>query len=277
MIGIRCGLFITVVLATCLPTLAADAPVTPIHRVFPAGQFPPDGRVGPTRTLRDLYHPWTPPTTREAWEQTREQIRTQLLVACGLWPLPEKTPLEPVIHGLVDREDYTVERVYFASRPGLYVTGSLYRPKGAEGQRPVVLCPHGHWANGRFYEAGRDEAKQQVESGAESLMNAALYPLQARMVQLARLGCVVFHYDMIGYADHGPLAHASGFDDAEAELRSQNIMGLQTWNSLRRWTLLCRCRMSTRPASASPVPAAAGRRRSFYVLSTHGPPWRSRR
>jgi hypothetical protein len=188
--------------------------------------------AGP-RTLRDLYHPWTPPATLVEWEQTRERIRTQLLVACGLWPLPQKTPLAPVIHGKVDREDYTVERVFFASRPGLYCTGSLYRPKGFSGPRPAVLNPHGHWANGRFYECGREEAKKHVEIGAESRMTAALYPLQARMVQLARMGCIVFHYDMIGYADQGPLAHNAGFSDAEAELRSQNIMGLQTWNSLR--------------------------------------------
>ncbi len=212
------------------PPAAAAAPV---HRVSPPGTFPADGRLRPPRTLRDGYHPWSPPPTLAEWEAERERIRTQLLVACGLWPLPEKTPLAPVIHGRVDRDDYTVDRVFFASRPGLYVTGSLYRPKGFEGPRPVVLNPHGHWADGRFYEAGEQAAEKEIASGAESLRNAARFPLQARMVQLARMGCIVFHYDMIGYADNGPLAHSSGFDDAEAELRSQNIFGLQTWNSLR--------------------------------------------
>jgi hypothetical protein len=205
----------------------------PIHRVGAPGEFPADGRLHPKRTLRDAYHPWAPPRTLAEWEAERERIRTQLLVACGLWPLPEKTPLEPVIHGLVDREDYTVERVFFASRPGVYVTGSLYRPKGFAGPRPAVLNPHGHWANGRFYDAGAEAAAKQIETGAEMLTNPARYPLQARMVQLARMGCVVFHYDMIGYADNGPLEHSAGFSDAEAELRSQNIMGLQTWNSIR--------------------------------------------
>ena len=210
-----------------------DAAPAPVHRVFPLGTFPQDERLQPDRTLRDAYHPWSPPKTLEAWEAERERIRTQLLVACGLWPLPEKTPLKPVIHGRVDRDDYTVERVFFASRPGQYVTGSLYSPKGVDGPRPGVLCPHGHWANGRFYDAGEDAAAKQIESGAEELMSAARYPLQARMVQLARMGCVVFHYDMIGYADNGPVDHRSGFSGAEAELRSQNIMGLQTWNSIR--------------------------------------------
>ena len=53
------------------------------------------------------------------------------------------------------------------------------------------------------------------------------------MVELARLGCVVFHYDMVGYADSQPIKHASGFTDAEAELRLQSAMGLQTFNSIR--------------------------------------------
>src|SRR5690606_37023874 len=74
-------------------------------------------------------------------------------------------------------------------------------------------------------------------------------PLQARCVGLARLGCVVFHYDMIGYADSAPItmishsfrdqrAHLStperfGLFSAQAELRLVNAMGLQTWNSVR--------------------------------------------
>ncbi len=210
----------------------ADAPV-PVQRVFAAGQLPPDARLAPARTLRDEYHPWSPPTSLVEWAATRERIRTQLLVACGLWPLPDTPPLEPVIHGRIDCGDYTVERVFFASRPGLYVTGSLYRPKAFSGRRPGVLCPHGHWANGRFYDAGEAEAARQIAAGAESRPAAARFPLQARMVQLARMGCVVFHYDMIGYADQGPLDHRSGFSDVQAELWSQNILGLQTWNSIR--------------------------------------------
>ncbi len=50
---------------------------------------------------------------------------------------------------------------------------------------------------------------------------------------LARLGCIVFHYDMVGVADSQPIAHASGFADVAAELRLQSAMGLQTWNSIR--------------------------------------------
>ncbi|SFJ16187.1 GDSL-type esterase/lipase family protein [Planctomicrobium piriforme] len=192
-----------------------------------------DARLGPVRTLYDAYHPWTPPATLAEWETESAKLRTQVQVACGLYPWPEKTDLNPVIHGRVDRGDYTIDRVCFSSAPGQYVTGSLYRPKVSTGRMPGVLCPHGHWQEGRFHDAGVVEAEKQLASGAESFLSGARHPLQARMVQLARMGCVVFHYDMIGVADNKPLSHRAGFADADASLWLHNKLGLQTWNSIR--------------------------------------------
>ncbi|MGH7227052.1 MAG: alpha/beta hydrolase family protein, partial [Gemmataceae bacterium] len=173
------------------------------------------------------------PATKEAWLKRRQAVREQMLVALGLWPLPVKTPLKPVIHGKFDRDDYTIEKVFFASYPGHYVSGNLYRPKTKSDKLPGVLCPHGHWANGRFFEADDKTVAAQMKQGAEKTPEGAKYPLQARCVQLARMGCVVFHYDMVGYADSTAIAHRSGFTDADAELRLQSFMGLQTWNSIR--------------------------------------------
>ncbi|MFG0335611.1 MAG: alpha/beta hydrolase family protein [Maioricimonas sp. JB049] len=201
--------------------------------VFSEGRMHADARLKPQRTLRDAYHPWTPPSTRQAWDEEAERIRQRLLVSNGLWPMPEKTPLDPVIRQLVDRGDYTVHAVHFASRPGHYVTGNLYRPKGREGRRPAVLSPHGHWRDGRFYDAGENGAAEQLAIGAEEYMSGARFPLQARMVQLARMGCIVFHYDMVGYAESTAIPHREGFNDAESALWLVNKMGLQTWNSVR--------------------------------------------
>src|SRR5581483_11134903 len=167
------------------------------------------------------------------WEARRKEVREQVLVANGLWPMPEKVPLKPVIHGKIDRDEYTIEKVFFASYPGHYVCGNLYRPKGKIGKLPGVLCPHGHWANGRFFDAGEKEAARQIAQGGEQTMAGARHPLQARCAQLARMGCVVFHYDMVGYADSQQIEHRRGFTDAAAELRLQSFMGLQTFNSIR--------------------------------------------
>lgn len=192
-----------------------------------------DVRLGKPRDIYNTYFPMTPPAGREAWEARRKELREQVLVANGLWPMPEKTPLRPVIHGRIDRDTYTIDKVFFASYPGHYVCGNLYRPKNKPGKMPGVLCPHGHWNNGRMYEASNAQISNDLKDGSETNNAGARYPLQARCVQLARMGCVVFFYDMVGYADSQSIGHRTGFTDAEAELRLQNFMGLQTFNSIR--------------------------------------------
>src|SRR5262245_13727134 len=185
--------------------------------ISPPGEKPADHRL--TEKPRDLnqYCPFHPPTDLKDWNKRREDLKVQLQVALGLWPMPPKTPLQPVIHGAIDRDDYVVEKVYFASLPGHYVTGNLYRPK-SNGRHPDVLCPHGHWANGRMCDAGLKAAKEQIENGAETWIESARFLLQAKCAQLARMGCVVFHYDMLGYADSQAIPHEQGFSDADALL-----------------------------------------------------------
>jgi hypothetical protein len=170
---------------------------------------------------------------RAAWEKRADLLRTQAMVSQGLWPMPERTPLVPVVHGKISRDGYAIDKVFFASMPGHYVTGNLYRPTGREGKLPVVLMPYGHWPNGRFQ--WRDDAgvKKDLDTKAENDPVAARTPLQANCVQLARMGCVVFHYDMVGYADSTAIPHREGFTDAEAVMRLQSFMGLQTWNGVR--------------------------------------------
>ena len=45
------------------------------------------------------------------WDARREKLTRQLLVANGMWPIPEDRP-PPVatVHGRVEREGYTVDR-----------------------------------------------------------------------------------------------------------------------------------------------------------------------
>ena len=83
--------------------------------------------------------------TLEDWEAKRGEFREQLLEMLGLEPLPERTDLKATVTGRVEREDFTVENVHFQSRPGLYVTGNLWLPKGLDGPAPAVLyvCGHG--------------------------------------------------------------------------------------------------------------------------------------
>jgi dienelactone hydrolase len=197
-----------------------------------------DSRLGPPVDLNKSYFPFKPPKTKEAWEARRKELREQLQVALGLWPMPEKMPLKPVVHGKIDREGYTIEKVFFASMPGHYVSGNLYRPLASRERKrpeklPGVLFAHGHWNNGRLFEAPDAEVEASLKSGGEKTKEGARYPLQALPAQLARMGCIVFVYDMVGVADSKAIEHAKGFADADAELHQQSAMGLQTWNSIR--------------------------------------------
>ena len=220
-------------------------------KAVPDGYKLRDARREPLKDL-DGYFPFTPPETKREWDLRSARFRQRTLISLGLFPLPKRHALNTVVHGKVEMDDYTVERVYFESLPGFFVSGSLYRPKGKapEQKRPGILCPHGHWSNGRFYDNGEENAKKQIEQSAESSIEAARSPLQARSVQLARMGCVVFHYDMIGYADSQQISRgiAHGFSkqrkhlnsparyglfSPQAESQLQSVMGLQSYSTIR--------------------------------------------
>ncbi|MBN1853405.1 MAG: acetylxylan esterase [Pirellulales bacterium] len=227
----------------CRSAKAETSQADPL-RILPAGQVPDDNRLEKLRTLDD-YFPFHAVDSLASWQQRADRIRRRIRVATGLWPWPTRVPLKPVVTGCVERDGYTVEKVYIQSWPGHYVTGNLYRPHGTSGKHPAILTPHGHWPDGRFVDLGADEVRNQIAEGAERFEVGGRYPLQARCVQLVRMGCIVFHYDMVGYADSNQLDHHLGVRDAmnradswgfmspQAELHLQNLMGLQTWNSIR--------------------------------------------
>jgi dienelactone hydrolase len=156
--------------------------------------------------------------TREAWLTRAARLRQQILASAGLWPQPLKQPLNPTLFDKVDRGTYTIEKVYFESLPGHYVTGNLYRPKEPQGKVPAVLCPHGHWSYGR-------------------LENTTLNSGPLRAASFAQQGYVAFTWDMVGYNDSAALSHRFAIGhregDAPEVLWSVNLLGLQLWNSIR--------------------------------------------
>lgn len=218
-------------------------------RALPPGEWPRDRRYEPLKDL-DGYFPFHPPGTREAWERRAEWVRRRILVSQGLWPLPTRSPLNAVLHGRLERDEYTVEKVYFESAPGFFVTGNLYRPKRVTGKVPGVLFAHGHWQDARLALFGEDEVRRQIATGQERFEQGGRSPFQSLCVQLARMGCVVWQWDMLGHSDATQLSAALvhgfakqrpematpenwGLFSPPAELHLQSAMGLQTWNSIR--------------------------------------------
>lgn len=278
------GSIAVVVVSLTTWSQAADAP-----RALPPGTQPDDHRLGALRHL-DNYFPFTPVASKEAWARRAAELRRQARVATGLWPMPERTPLNAVIHGKIDRHNYTVEKVIFESFPGHYVTGSLYRPKGRSGRLPVVMNPHGHWPNGRFYEIDEAGVRREIASGAERFEVGGRYPLQMRPATLARMGCIAFFYDMEGYADSVQLTDAAGvvqhrpgvrehmntkenwgLFSPQAELRMQNIMGLQTWNSVRALDFITTL-PDVDPAKIAVTGASGGGTQTFMIAAVDDRP-----
>jgi dienelactone hydrolase len=262
------------------PTGNGDAVVAAELRVLAAGESIDDSRLGPLKDL-DGYFPFDPSDSAQAWTTRAEQRRIVMQVALGIWPAPTKTPLHAVVHGRQDMGDYSVEKVYFQSLPGFYVTGNLYRPQSAEGKCPAVLCPHGHFPDGRFGDQGLELARREIVAGAERFENGGRNQIQARCAQLARMGCVVFNYDMIGYCDSVQisfdLAHRFakqrldmnspdgwGLFSPQAESTLQSVLGLQAWNSIRALDWICQL-PDVDPARIAVTGASGGGTQTFIL------------
>jgi len=208
-----------------------------------------DSRFGPLKDLNG-YFPFAAPASVQAWEPRRDFVRRQLLVSQGLWPMPTKTPLNAVIHGKIDQGEYTIEKVYFESAPGFFVTGNLYRPKNVTGKVPAVIFPHGHWKDARFLIQPEKYVRQEIASGQERFVEGGKSRFQSMCVQLARMGCVVWQIDALSdsdsvqfspdvihkFAKQRPEMNRTegwGLYSPQAEANLQSVMGLQTLNLVR--------------------------------------------
>jgi len=82
--------------------------------------------------------------TLEEWTAKRPGYRRQLQEMLGLWPMPERTDLQPVVTGRLTNDEFTVEKINFQASPGLYCTASLFLPRHLAGPAPAILYECGH-------------------------------------------------------------------------------------------------------------------------------------
>lgn len=150
-------------------------------------------------------------STAAEWQARTARNRQGILTGANLDPLPARTPLNPIVRGRQARDGYTIENVAFESLPGFFVTGNLYRPSGQTGPFAGVLSPHGHYNQ-------PDPADPQKRPRVARLLPY----LQTRCATLARMGAVVFAWDMVGYCESTQMAHSD-----------TNVLTMQIWNGLR--------------------------------------------
>jgi hypothetical protein len=145
------------------------------------------------------------------WERHADSIRDQLKKGMELEVFPARTPLNPRYRNKKVLNGYSVEAVVFESVPGFFVTGNLYKPTGDLKSKSlaVILCPHGHWDQPEDYGRFRND-------------------MQSRCASFARMGALVFAYDMVGFGESVqlPVEHRDDKANPKALL-------FQTWNSIR--------------------------------------------
>ena len=144
-------------------------------------------------------------TTAKQWQPRAAMIRQGILEGANLNPLPERTPLNSIVRGKKELNGYTVENAAFESLPGLWVTGNLYRPSAKQDTYAGILCPHGHF--GDAGDSGRFRADMQYRCAA-----------------LARMGAMVFAYDMVGWGE----SKEAGWDHNDP-----HVLKWQLWNGIR--------------------------------------------
>ncbi len=130
---------------------------------------------------------------RDAEEYVRE-VRGKIQQCFGPWP--EKTPLNPRITGVIERDTYRIEKVIFESRPRFPVTANLYVPKGRSLPLPAVVGTCGHSTEGK-----------------------AAGPYQSFAQGLARLGYVVLIFD--------PVSQGERLQYADADLKPRMSAGVR--------------------------------------------------
>ena len=136
----------------------------------------------------------------ESWGARADMIRQGIIDGMQLDKMPViEGEFNSVIHHRREMDGYAVENIAIESFPGFWITGNLYTPLHPGEKNPAVLCPHGHAADKRL------TADVQIRSAA-----------------LARMGAIVFAYDMIGYGESHQVTH-----------RMPIALVLQTYNSRR--------------------------------------------
>ncbi|MBS7564907.1 acetylxylan esterase [Mucilaginibacter sp. Bleaf8] len=137
------------------------------------------------------------------WEKRKAELKPCMYEALKLSPMPAKPASKPIITNKRVMDGYTIENIAIETLPGLYICGSLYQPLKAKGKIPVVLCPDGHFGDGRYRA---DE--------------------QYRCATLARMGAMAISYDLFAWGE-------SLLQFKDEDHRRSLAMTIQALNSFR--------------------------------------------
>ncbi len=156
------------------------------------------------------------------WKDRQADIREKLMEIMG--PFPDKSDLNAAITGTVHKEEYRIEHIVFESRPGFYVTSSMYLPEATNNKSfPAIIYCSGHTAEG---------------------YRSRVY--QHKIINLVKKGFIVFAFDPVGQGERleyfdpqkgrsligGPTAEHS-WPGAQAFIAGSSLAGYMVWDGIR--------------------------------------------
>lgn len=143
-------------------------------KVFEYARRRPEEGVERLRCLEAVYG------NLSEWEERKAVLKECLSSTIGVAALQDKLVGRMTVAGLRKKDGYTVANYALEVLPGVYATGSVYRPaKVKRGEKlPFILNPNGHFLHGRYNK-----------------------DLQTGCAMLAKMGAVVVSVDLLGYGE----------------------------------------------------------------------------
>lgn len=151
-------------------------------------------------------------SNKTEWEARRDTLRKEVRKRLGidkLLPLCSKE--KPEYSKIRKFDGYTVQNFRLKTANGHTVCGSIYAPT-SKGKHPLIICPNGHFSNGRY-------GKVQ----------------QLRLGTLARMGAICVDYDLWGWGESADEVGSKAHQTPEAHvMQALNGIRILDWMIQRK-------------------------------------------
>src|SRR4051812_48249450 len=136
--------------------------------------------------------------TKGDWQAWRGELLPAVKASLGI--MPQKVPLNGELLAEWRDDGLIKQRVVFDVEAGLAATGYVFRPEGASGKLPAILCCHGHGGNaeGFWGKDGVMTSRAHAEPGLREKIERHNYDYG---VQMAQAGFVTMCIDWRGFGE----------------------------------------------------------------------------
>jgi cephalosporin-C deacetylase-like acetyl esterase len=140
------------------------------------------------------------------WIKTGKDRRKKFVEMLGLegyWSegCGDRAPPNVKVTGVLERDDYRIEKIFFESLPKLYVAGNLYVPNGLRQPSPAVLYLCGH-ARDQLYHY-QAHARKFAELGFITLIIETIQKGEVPGIHHGVYHYGFFHWYSLGYTPAG--------------------------------------------------------------------------